>query len=507
MQEAARPGTVFIFDDTLEVPVEIAAVAGVASFGQLLHDRRRLRDRALSTARRVGFSECLCLSDRAGMLALHEAAAEAPPLRRYIIQSSDIVGIDEALLGRFLATISYAEADLVAIPAGSGRGSAISALGPVSLRRLLACRTRSERHAFYADRSERIERLEVPRGILGIASPGPFTRFVSGSFYTRAFNAMRDDGRTVQKRSQDVDKLRREHAWWYLLPPRLQRMVVQPYDLQIGDGWASYRMERLNIPDMAVVWVHGPGALSEAELEDFLDAVFDWFEQRPTRPVPPEEARAAARSLYVDKLDRRIARLLALEGGQRLDARLQVGTEGGLRGLVQRYRQLLHAEWREGIGQELAVLHGDLCFSNILFDKRSRLLRLIDPRGAESDSELYGDPYYDIAKLSHSVLGGYDFLNHGLFDVVIGEGLGLELRSQQPAPGPREERFLRRVQEAGFDPRRMRLYEASLFLSMLPLHAEDPRKLLAFALTAERILDQVEAWESPQASWLARVLG
>jgi hypothetical protein len=48
--------------------------------------------------------------------------------------------------------------------------------------------------------------------------------------------------------------------------------------------------------------------------------------------------------------------------------------------------------------------------------------------------------------------------------------------------------FRERLKEHGYDERLVRLYEAGLFLSMLPLHAGAPRKLLGFVLTALNIM-------------------
>ena len=47
------------------------------------------------------------------------------------------------------------------------------------------------------------------------------------------------------------------------------------------------------------------------------------------------------------------------------------------------------------------------------------LLKLIDSKGGTEREQLWMDPYYDLAKLSHSICGGYDFLNSGLFDIKI----------------------------------------------------------------------------------------
>ena len=102
---------------------------------------------------------------------------------------------------------------------------------------------------------------------------------------------------------------------------------------------------------------------------------------------------------------------------------------------------------------------------------------------------MYTDPYYDVAKLSHSIQGAYDFINHGKFDVTIDDALRpLALIESQSAPWAAE-LFRDQLEKSGFDPELTRLYEASLFISMLPLHIDRPLKVLAFAATATAILD------------------
>ena len=65
------------------------------------------------------------------------------------------------------------------------------------------------------------------------------------------------------------------------------------------------------------------------------------------------------------------------------------------------------------------VVHGDLCLSNILYDLRSRICKLLDPRGSFGAAGIYGDPRYDVAKLYHSIYGLYDFIANDLFHVSI----------------------------------------------------------------------------------------
>ncbi|XAK34612.1 capsular biosynthesis protein [Campylobacter coli] len=65
--------------------------------------------------------------------------------------------------------------------------------------------------------------------------------------------------------------------------------------------------------------------------------------------------------------------------------------------------------------QDIVLIHGDFCFSNIMYDFRSKSIKTFDPRGMDFNENItvYGDMCYDYAKLAHSVLGLYDFIISG----------------------------------------------------------------------------------------------
>lgn len=118
-------------------------------------------------------------------------------------------------------------------------------------------------------------------------------------------------------------------------------------------------------------------------------------------------------------------------------------------------------------------------------------MKFIDPKGAITESDLWTDPYYDVAKLSHSVCGRYDFFNHALFDIKLDVNFGYSL--EIPFNNSRYvEIFKRKVIGHGFDYLSVRIYEASLFLSMLPLHMDNPHKVFGFILNVKNILEGIE---------------
>ena len=136
------------------------------------------------------------------------------------------------------------------------------------------------------------------------------------------------------------------------------------------------------------------------------------------------------------------------------------------------------------------VSHGDLCFSNLLYQRHANILRMIDPKGAKEEADIWIDPWYDLAKLSHSVCGRYDFFNSGLYQIRVGRDMKLELHI-----GFRNQAYIdlfrKYLEENQFSYLVVRLYEASLFLSMLPLHLDNPQKVFGFLLNGMEILKEV----------------
>lgn len=63
-------------------------------------------------------------------------------------------------------------------------------------------------------------------------------------------------------------------------------------------------------------------------------------------------------------------------------------------------------------------IHGDSTFSNMLWSSEQNKVYLIDPRGRFGSSSIFGDPYYDFAKLLYSVQGSYDSFNRKDFELI-----------------------------------------------------------------------------------------
>ena len=131
------------------------------------------------------------------------------------------------------------------------------------------------------------------------------------------------------------------------------------------------------------------------------------------------------------------------------------------------------------------VIHGDLCFSNILCSEQNQVFKFIDPRGDFGGLKgIYGDRKYDVAKLYHSIDGLYDFvlskkvsLDYDNNNIKI-NFIGYDEEYHKKIKTIFEEFFFT------YNKRRneTKLLEAWLFLSMLPIHKDDSNRQLILAL-------------------------
>jgi hypothetical protein len=120
---------------------------------------------------------------------------------------------------------------------------------------------------------------------------------------------------------------------------------------------------------------------------------------------------------------------------------------------------------------------------------------MIDPRGEFGLPGIYGDRRYDLAKLAHSYSGGYDFIVADRFDVAVdahGE-LRVDLRTSD------YHTKVRSIFESVLLPdlvvrSEVDAVQSLLFLSMLPLHVDKPRRQMAMLATGLDLY--ARAWQN-----------
>ena len=135
-------------------------------------------------------------------------------------------------------------------------------------------------------------------------------------------------------------------------------------------------------------------------------------------------------------------------------------------------------------------MHGDLCFSNILLDNRSNSIKIIDPRGSLGNLDLrgnnnMGDYGYDVAKLGHSLIGNYDFIVTGFYDLKCDlNDYIFDFKLAKHVSDDLITNFYDHAEKLGLNKTFVKSAITNLFLSMLPLHKESIERQYAFLINA-----------------------
>lgn len=297
----------------------------------------------------------------------------------------------------------------------------------------------------------------------------------------------------LKKTSDDKDKFIGEIKWYLKLPADVE--YVRP---RIFDYSTSYVNPYVSMEYYAYHTVHELFLYGDLTLQQWIDIfnrirfVCDDFKRYT---VQDANIRQALEEMYLTKTLQRFEKM-------KKDERFLAFFESPITVNGKKYQPLekIIVALETTIPEMLYdvdtfnIIHGDLCFANIMVDSNFSFIKVIDPRGKFGTYDIYGDFRYELAKLFHSVDGKYDFIIKDLFDLDYNiETSCINYRIQD-----RKREFnLYKVfldtfaAEIGNDLRKVELIEALLFLSMIPLHGESIRHQMVMLGTGLEILNRV----------------
>jgi hypothetical protein len=297
----------------------------------------------------------------------------------------------------------------------------------------------------------------------------------------RAFNDMKISPRIVSKSSTNKFKMNAESQWFENLPPELK--IYTPHYLKqtTSPEKSGYDIEYLYLPVLNELFIFGdlPFRTWKTILRACEEFMLIAAEHEPQ--VLPD-----TRSLYDKKLWERLNvycenQLLDITRPWVLNGQKTLSLEDISKNCLSMISQS---------NSKISVVHGDFCFSNILYDFRLQAVRCIDPRGhVEDEITMYGDARYDLAKLCHSIVGGYDHIIAGNFSWKCNSQYDINFDLFTDPVAEKIEQYLLDRGFAGFDLIKDGIYAImiTLFLSMLPLHNDKPERQRAFLANALRL--------------------
>lgn len=302
----------------------------------------------------------------------------------------------------------------------------------------------------------------------------------------RAFNSLAATPHVVTKTSTDQHKIEAEASWYENLPRSLALYTPHYLGRQAdASGRLSYHLEHLYLSTLSELYVFGdlPTYVWRhilARCGEFLSAA----------RAHPAGGLAAPQPTHT-YLDKTLDRLEGFARANSLSLEQPAVYDGHNLPSLRRIAEICASAIPEGTAADTSVWHGDFCFSNIFYDFRADRIRTIDPRGrsVEGTISIYGDRRYDVAKLAHCLVGRYDFIVPGLFKLERHGDLSFDLTLPQSQTLDEVEEEFSGMTLGGYraGDSWVLAMTTTLFLSMLPLHDDDPRRQLGLLANALRL--------------------
>ena len=309
----------------------------------------------------------------------------------------------------------------------------------------------------------------------------------------RVFNTIeidRDRG-LLTKRSENRDKLIHEIKWYLKMPDALQYMLPRIYRYSLDWTEPYVTMEYYGYTTLHEMLVYGD--VNDAQWRTiFLRLLFVLRDMNRFKVTDRSlDRKKALEEMYINKT---VSRLESLREDVHFSAFFKdnIYINGvqypSLDKILHMLPELLHRRLMID-PPPFCIIHGDLCFSNILVESDLGFLRVIDPRGSFGNYDSY-----ELAKLMHSMDGQYDQITEDLFSVEVKKN---KITYRQPQSVRGVLQIFREVfQPLITDYADLKLIESLLFLSMIPLHRDHLDRQYAMLATGLQLLREAGTGEN-----------
>ena len=297
----------------------------------------------------------------------------------------------------------------------------------------------------------------------------------------------------LKKTSDDREKFIGEIEWYLKLPRDVEYIRPRIFDYSTDYTNPYVSMEYYAYHTLHELYLNGD--LARHQWDEIFQRIRFIITDIHRYTVEDGHIRASMEDVYLNKTIQRLSKL-------KQDKRFEIfyGSPSIING--RRYLPLddVVKQLEKEIPQRLfdlnrfTIIHGDLCFANMMIDENLTFIKLVDPRGKFGHYDIYGDPRYDLAKLYHSVDGKYDYIIKELYE------LSYDLDKPEISFTIDEKKrdfdvfgIMKEVlrSEIGDEELNIELIEALLFLSMVPLHGESFEQQLVMLGNGLEILNRV----------------
>ncbi|MDA8539912.1 aminoglycoside phosphotransferase family protein [Alphaproteobacteria bacterium] len=282
----------------------------------------------------------------------------------------------------------------------------------------------------------------------------------SKNFEVREFNSISKVGGIILKQSRQKKKLKAEYFWLQEKSNQNPLSVPRVLGAQESDEIYSYQIEYLPYPSLH--YLHRNSRLGVNKWHKIFRKIKENF----------LDVQCVDSSEFTTLLEKKFRDRFNLMQTFLTQEQLQLTSH-------------LHRKLINSLPNDLykcGHFHGDLCFSNLLYNPFTENVLAIDPRGLDFSGEKAGASFYvyDLAKLYHSIIG-YDKILCGDY-VYSSKGLYFD------------QYYCENLSDVFYDVFEcdrevINLITAHLFLSMIPLHRDRPESVPLFIEIARGLVN------------------
>lgn len=292
----------------------------------------------------------------------------------------------------------------------------------------------------------------------------------------------------LTKTSENDDKLVSEIDWFIKLPKDLQYVIPRIFDYSLTSKNAFVKMEFYQYPTLLEL-----SLFSDIDLiawKRVFERIRFVLEDFSKYKMTDSRMLEATKEMYEEKTISRLNKMRDFDSFKLFFEQPIV-----INGIKYKSLDKISSIVPHIVESNLlkidsfCIIHGDLCFANILIDEKLNFVKLIDPRGSFGCFDIYGDQRYELAKLFHSIDGKYDYIIKDLFTInVNGNSIDYSFENVKFDLYSIAKESLCDI--IGTNIKEIEIIEGLLFLSMLPLHPESSNHQLIMLARGIEILDR-----------------
>jgi hypothetical protein len=311
----------------------------------------------------------------------------------------------------------------------------------------------------------------------------------------REFNDIQIDRERgiLKKRSKDVDKFIGEILWYLKLPSDIEYLRPRIFSYSTKYDSPFIEMEYYSYHTLHELCINGD--LSFNQWMNVFKRLKFIIEDLRKYQVKDDSIKLALEEMYLTKTIERLKQMKSKSEFTSFFNNPIIINDIKFKSLneICEIIERTIPSWLYDVNS-FNIIHGDLCFSNILIDSNLSLVKVIDPRGKFGKFDIYGDPRYELAKLIHSIDGKYDYIIKDKFNIEVSidhPSISFSISDSNRDFDLYDCFLLAFQEEMEKEKKQVELIEALLFLSMIPLHGENIQHQYAMLATGIQILDRL----------------